>query len=357
MTFLSAIILLGVIIFIHELGHFLSAKMTGVKVLKFSLGFGPKLIGRKVRETEYVISAIPLGGYVKMLGETPDDDELKEEEKPFAFNYQPIWKRFLIIFAGPLFNIVFAVVIFFFTFLNGLPVLLPEVGEVLPDSPAQAAGLQEGDTIVEIQGTAVDQWDTMTAIIHGNPEKPLLFTIERKGETYTKTIIPEKKESKDLFGEAQKIGLIGIKPSGNISIKKDNPFNAAKLSMIRTWEISKLTIVAIVKLIQRVVPMDTIGGPIMIVQMAGEQASRGALSFFIFMAIININLGILNLLPIPILDGGHLLFLGIEGIRGKPLNEKIMSVSQKVGLALILTLMVIVIYNDVLRIITGKTFP
>ena len=356
MTFLSAIILLGVIIFVHELGHFLFAKLTGVKVLKFSLGFGPKLIGKKVRDTEYVISAIPLGGYVKMLGETPDD-ELKEEEKPFAFNYQSIWKRFLIIFAGPLFNVVCAVVIFFFTFLNGLPMLLPEVGEVLSDSPAQGAGLQEGDKIIEIQGTVIDRWDTMTAIIHDNPEKPLLFTIERKGETYSKTIIPEKKESKDLFGEAKEIGLIGIKPSGNVSVKKDSPLNAAKLSILRTWEISKLTVVAIVKLIQRVIPMDTIGGPIMIVQMAGEQASRGALSFFIFMAIININLGILNLLPIPILDGGHLLFLGIEGIRRKPLSEKIISVSQKVGLAILLTLMVIVIYNDVLRIITGKTFP
>jgi regulator of sigma E protease len=356
MTFLSAIILLGIIIFVHELGHFLFAKMTGVKVLKFSLGFGPKLLGKKIRDTEYVISAIPLGGYVKMLGEMPDD-ELKEEEKPFAFNYQSIWKRFLIVFAGPLFNIVFAVIIFFFTFLNGVPVLLPEVGEVLPESPAQGAGLQEGDTIIEIQGTAVDQWDTMTALIHENPGKPLLFTIERKGETYTKTIAPEKKQSEDLFGETKEIGLIGIKPSGNISVKKESLFDAAKLSIVRTWEISTLTIVAIVKLIQRVIPMDTIGGPIMIVQMAGEQASRGALSFFIFMAIININLGILNLLPIPILDGGHLLFLGIEGIRRKPLSEKIISVSQKVGLAIILALMVIVIYNDVIRIITGKTFP
>jgi regulator of sigma E protease len=356
MTLISAIVLLGIIIFIHELGHFLFAKLMGVRVLKFSLGFGPKLIGKKQGDTEYLISAFPLGGYVKMLGETPGD-ELQEEEKPFAYNYQPVWKRFVIVFCGPLFNILFAVVIFYFIFLNGLPVLVPEIGSIMPNTPAEQAGLMEKDKIIRINEQAINQWDEMTEIIHNSPEKQLMLTIQRGEKSIELAIIPEKKNVKDLFGENKEVGLIGIRPSGNTVLRKLNSFEALSGSIVRTWEIAGLTLISIVKLIQRVIPMDTIGGPILIVQMAGEQASRGALSFFLFMAIININLGIINLLPIPILDGGHIVFLGIEALRKKPLSEKVISVSQKIGLALLLALMTVVIYNDVLRLITGKQFP
>ena len=356
MTFLSAVILLGIIIFVHELGHFLFAKMMGVRVLKFSLGFGPKLIGKKYGDTEYVISAIPLGGYVKMLGEIPGE-ELSEDEKPFAYNYQKIWKRFAIVLFGPIFNILFAVTIFFFSFLNGLPILVPEIGGVMPDTPAERAGLMKGDRIVEINGVPMDQWDQMTDIIHKSPEKTLSIKIRRDNAPLQVSIKPAKKTVKDIFGEGKPVGLIGIKPSGDTVIKKENIPNAFADSIVRTGEISVLTLVSIVKLIQRVIPMDTIGGPILIVQMAGEQASKGFLNFFIFMAIININLGVLNLLPIPILDGGHLLFLGIEAIRRKPLSERVIAVSQKIGLAILLTLMAFVIYNDFVRLITGKQLP
>jgi regulator of sigma E protease len=356
MTVISAIILLGIIIFVHELGHFLFAKLTGVKVQKFSLGFGPKLIGKKSGDTEYLLSAIPLGGYVKMLGEVPGE-ELKEEERPFAYNYQPVWKRFVIVFSGPLFNILFAVAIFFFIFIHGMPILVPEVGSVISSSPAEKAGLAVGDRIVGIGGEDIAEWDEMTGIIHESPGTQLDFTIERDGATFEVSIVPEKKTIPDIFGEEREIGLIGIRPSGSTVLKKDSVAGALQNSVLRTWEISSLTLVSIVKLIQRVIPMDTIGGPILIVQMAGEQASRGFLNFFVFMAIININLGILNLLPIPILDGGHILFLGIEAIRKKPMNEKVIAISQKIGLALILTLMFFVIYNDVMRLITGKPFP
>jgi regulator of sigma E protease len=356
MTLLSAIILLGVIVFVHELGHFLFAKLVGVRVLKFSLGFGPKLIGRKYGDTEYLISSVPLGGYVKMFGEEPGE-ELKEEEKPFAYNCQPVWKRFVIVFSGPLFNILFAVIIFFFIFIKGFPVLLPEVGEVLNNSPSARAGIAKGDRIIEINGVIINQWDEMTTVIHNNPGKSLSFKIKRDSSTFTVSITPERKKIKNIFGELKEIGLIGIKPSESTIIKKEDTVSAARDSIIRTWEISVLTVVSIVKLIQRVIPADTIGGPILIVQMAGEQASRGLLNFFLFMAFININLGILNLLPIPILDGGHILFLGIEAIRRKPTNEKIIAIAQRVGLAIILTLMVFALYNDIIRLITGKQFP
>ncbi len=356
MSILSAILLLGVTIFIHELGHFLFAKLLKVRVQKFSLGFGPKIIGKQYGDTEYLISAIPFGGYVKMLGETPEN-ELTEEEKPFAFNFQSLWKRFAIIFAGPFFNIVFAAIIFFFSFLNGLPVLLPEIGAVMLNTPAQNAGLIKGDRIIEIDGKTLSQWDEMTDIIRSSPGKPLNLKIMRGDKTLQMSVTPEKKKIKNLFGEEKEAGLIGIQPSGNTIVKTESVSEAFRDSIVRTVEISELTVVSIVKLVQRVIPMDTVGGPIMIVQMAGEQASRGALNFFIFMAIININLGIVNLFPIPILDGGHILFIGIEAVRKKPLSEKFISISQKVGLAILLTLMVVVIYNDVLRLITGKQFP
>jgi regulator of sigma E protease len=355
-TFLSAIVLLGLIIFVHELGHFLSAKLMGVRVLKFSLGFGPKLIGKKYGDTEYLISSIPLGGYVKMLGES-SGEELQEKEKIFAFNYQPVWKRFIIVFLGPLFNLVFAIVIFFFVFSYGIPVLLPEVGDVLPQSPAERAGLMKGDTVISIDGSQVTQWDEMTKIIHTSPGRSLNLKIKRKSEVVTLSVIPEKKRIQDLFGQGKEVGLIGIKPSGNTFIKKSDLTESLTNAVSRTWEIAVLTMVSIVKLIQRVIPMETIGGPILIVQMAGEQASQGVLNFFVFMAIININLGILNLLPIPILDGGHILFLGIEAVRRKPLEEKFINIAQRVGLALILLIMVFALYNDLIRIISGKTFP
>ncbi len=357
MSILSAIVLLGIIIFVHELGHFLFAKLMHVRVLKFSLGFGPKLLGKKYGDTEYLLSLIPLGGYVKMLGEAPGEEEISEEDKKFAYNYQPVWKRFMIVFCGPLFNLLCAMLIFFFSFLHGIPVLLSEIGSVMTNTPAEKAGLLKGDTIIEIDGVLIHQWDEMTDIIHKNPGKLLNLKVQRDSKNFFLAVTPEIKKVQDIFGEGKEVGLIGIKPSGSTFVRQAGIISAATDSIERTWDISVLTIVSIAKLIQRVIPMDSIGGPVLIVQMAGEQASRGALNFFVFMAIININLGVLNLLPIPVLDGGHLLFLGIEAIRRKPLSEKIISVSQKIGLTVLLTLMAVVIFNDVMRLISGKQFP
>ena len=447
MTFLSAIVLLGILIFVHELGHFLFAKKLGVRVLKFSLGFGPKLIGRKYGDTEYLVSAVPLGGYVKMLGEEPGD-ELKEEDKPFAYNYQPVWKRFLIVFSGPVFNLFFAAVIFFVVFLSGVPVpkpyagkvmenspaaaaglitgdritaingktvsgwddidvsvnesrgekllfkieregkiielhitpekktgknifgentdvmdigimplLYPEVGEVIKNAVAEKAGIKKGDRIIEIEGASIKTWHDMTSIIHASPEKPLRLKIKRDENFLELTVTPEKKTFKYPDGTEKHIGLIGIGPAGNNVIKKYNPIEAASLGAKRTWDMVVLTVVGIVKLIQRIIPADTLGGPIMIFQMAGQQASLGVMNFFLFMAVISINLGVLNLLPIPILDGGHILFLGIEAVRRKPLSEKVMMIAQRIGLAIIIALMVFAFYNDIMRFISGKTFP
>lgn len=356
MTFLYAIVLLGVLIFVHEVGHFMFAKFVRVKVLKFSLGFGPKIIGRKVGETEYQISAVPLGGYVKMLGED-HGDEVAEDDRARAYNAQSVWKRLVIVASGPVFNILFAMMLFIFMFLSGVPILLPEIGEIVSDSPAAKAGLVKGDGIIEINGMAIKYWDDITDIIHKSAGVRLQLKVRRGNEVIDISVTPEKKAVPDIFGEKKEVGIIGVKPSGSVIIEKQSIWGAIIQGVGKTWELSVLTLVSIVKLIQRIIPAETIGGPIMIFQMAGQQAAHGLLNFFTFMAVISINLGILNLLPIPILDGGHMLFLGIEAIRGRPLSDKVVVTAQKAGLAIIIALMFFAFYNDITRIVSGKALP
>lgn len=360
MSIVSAVVLFGFLIFIHELGHFLAAKWSGVKVLKFSLGFGPRLLGKKIGETEYLLSAVPLGGYVKMLGQE-DIGEVEEEadaaERERSFRHQSGAKKALIILAGPLFNILTASVIFFFIFLAGVPTLLPVVGEVMPDTPAAKAALSKGDVIKEVNGAPISQWTDMTAIIRANPHKTLTLNVLRNGEPLQVAITPEIRKVPNIFGEVEEIGVIGITPSGETMMVKEELTGAATGAVLKTWEIIEITIVGIVKLIQRIIPADTIGGPILIFQLAEKQASAGAMSFFLFAAVISINLGILNLLPVPVLDGGHILLLGIEAIKGKPLSETTIMVAQRIGLALLIMLMLFAFYNDIFRIISGKPLP
>ena len=335
MTIISAIVLLGVLIFVHELGHFLVAKWMGVKVEKFSLGFGPKIIGKTVGETEYLLCAVPLGGYVKMLGEDPEV-ELSEAEADRAFNRKAVWRRSLIVFSGPATNLIFAAFLFTLIFMTGVPAFYPRVGEVMVNTPAAAAGLINGDTIIAISDKPVESWEDMTEIIFNSPGRSLLLKVRRGGSTLTVPITPERKKVANIFGEEKERGLIGIKPSGDEFTKRFGPVDSVVMGVSRTWDVSALTVVSIVKLIERIIPANTIGGPIMIVTMAGEQASHGAMSFFLFMALISVNLGVINLFPIPILDGGHLLFFGIEAVRRKPLSERVMGIAQRIGLAFLL---------------------
>ncbi len=362
MTVLWAVLLFGFIIFIHELGHFLAAKRFNVKVLKFSIGFGPKVLSKKIGETEYLLSAVPLGGYVKMLGEDPDDEEtphapLSKEDEARSFKNQSIRKRAAIVFAGPLFNLLTAVLIFFAIYVHGVPALLPIIGEVMPDSPAMRAGLKQGDEIQSINGKVINQWSEMTEIIHKSANKPLQFLVKRDEQTLNLTITPEPKIVKDLFGEDKEVGIIGIKPSDKVTTVQYGLIEASDKALLKTGEIIYLTFVGIVKLIQKIIPADNIGGPILIFQLAEKTASAGVISFLTFAAVISINLGILNLLPIPVLDGGHLLFFAIEAIRKKPLDDRVIAVSQKVGMALIIMLMAFAMYNDIFRIISGSPIP
>lgn len=352
-TIISFVILLGILIFVHEFGHFIFAKRLGVGILKFSLGFGPKLIGKKVGETEYLISALPLGGYVKMIGEDPSEDVSPEDLKR-SFQSQPIPKRTIIVAAGPIFNLLLASVIFSVVFMTGIPVLTSKIGEVSKDSPAASAGIQKGDRILAIDGAPIKRWDEMVAVIQKSAGIKLVLRVEREGSSFDLSIIPEKKASKTIFGEPKEVGMIGVGSGGEFIKEHLSPPKAVIKGFERTIEISVLTVVSIVKLIQRVIPADTLGGPLLIAQLAGEQASAGFINFILFTAIISINLGVLNLIPIPILDGGYLLFFIIEAIRGKPLSIKMRERAQQVGLFIIITLMIFAFYNDIMRFLSGK---
>ncbi len=349
LSVVSVIVLLGVLIFVHELGHFLVAKKAGVGVLKFSLGFGPKLVGKKIGETEYLISLIPLGGYVKLLGET-DDADLPEVDAARAFLKQPVWKRIAIVAAGPIFNILLALVIFCAVNVYGTPVLTTELGEIQENSPAFSSGLRVGDVVTAINDRDVSQWMKMAAIIGESAGKELKVTIRRGGRTQELTVKPALVKARNLFGEEIDSYKIGISPANQTVIYRQNLLQAFLSSGEQTWAITKLTLASIYKMFRGVVSPKTLGGPIMIAQIAGAQVKEGFIPFLLFMALLSINLAVLNFLPIPILDGGHILFYLIEVVTGREIGLKWREVAQQVGFVLLVLLMVFVFFMDIERL-------
>jgi regulator of sigma E protease len=348
-TLLSFIIVLGVLIFFHEFGHFLIARIFGVGVEKFSLGFGPRLIGKKIGRTDYRISVIPLGGYVKMVGEEPDA-EVSPQDLSISFTHKHVLKRMCIVAAGPVFNILLAVIIFFGIFwVSGAMILKPSVGEVREGSPALAAGLKAGDLITAIDGVAVSNWENMTEMIGASNGKTLEIAVRRADADKVFRITPELVPAKNVFGEDIERYIIGISASGDVYTRELNLLQALKESLKQTYTIVELMVIIIGKLITGDISADTIGGPIMIAKMAGDQAKAGVSNLIFFIALISVNLAIINLVPIPILDGGHLLFFLIELIKGRPVNLKIREVAQQIGLFIILLLVILVFYNDIFR--------
>ncbi len=354
-TIVATGIVLGILIFVHELGHFILAKKLGVAVLKFSLGFGPKLIGKKIGETEYQIAVFPLGGFVKPLGEDPQE-QVKEEDRHRSLWAQPIWKRALIIGAGPFFNFFLAVVLFSTINLFGIPYYPSKIGEVSPGLPAEQAGLRKGDTVLSINGEGVKKWDDLSRIIRNSNGKELLLKVKRDHEVLEIQVTPKSSTQKNIFGEETRVFVIGITQPDELLVQKVGPFEAFGKGLSQTWFGIKLTVVSIIKLIERVIPAKTIGGPILIAQMAGEQAKRGLLSLILFTAILSINLGVINLFPIPILDGGHFLFLFLEAILRKPISIRKMEIAQQIGLIFIILLMLFAFYNDLIRLFSPEGF-
>src|SRR4030042_652721 len=345
------IVVLGILIFFHELGHFLLAKAFGVKVLKFSLGFGYKLVGKKWGETEYLISTIPLGGYVKLLGENDEEsEEISPEEAQRAFNHQHILKRIAIVAAGPLFNLLLALFLFWGLYaISGNYVMTTEIGQVREDSPAHKAGLLKGDVIVSVEGQSTESWAEIKSLVKDSAGKGVKVTVQREGRLLSVIVVPEESVEKNLFGEDVKSALIGIVAAGKYQKVEMGVWEALKEGTRKTWEIIALTFLTIVKLFQGVVSIKTLGGPIMIGQLTGQGAQESISYLVPLLAIISINLGILNLLPVPILDGGVILFLLMELIIGKPISIKKRDMAQKLGIFLLAALIVVVTINDLSR--------
>ncbi|HBG05317.1 MAG: RIP metalloprotease RseP [Geobacteraceae bacterium GWC2_58_44] len=353
MSILYAIIALGVLIFIHELGHFIFAKAFGVGVEKFSLGFGPKIFGKKVGETEYLLSALPLGGYVKMVGEG-EDVELAEADRHRSFADKPVLQRIVIVAAGPLFNLLFALVLFIVIYMIGVPAVTTKIGEVVAGKPAARAGMLAGDRITAVNGKPVDRWDSFAKIIMEGKLAPLEVEVQRGQSALKFKMVPESRTTKNIIGDTVTQPVVGVVAAGESVIDHFPPGEAIVRGSTQCWTVIKLTVLSLVRLVERAIPLDNIGGPIMIVKMAGQQAAEGVVNFLAFMALLSVNLGVLNLLPVPILDGGHLAFFVIELIIGRPVSKRAREIAQQVGLVLLISLMMLAFYNDIARMFMGK---
>ncbi|MFQ5328529.1 MAG: RIP metalloprotease RseP [Thermodesulfobacteriota bacterium] len=430
-TVISFVIVLGILIFIHELGHFTVAKLCGVGVEKFSLGFGPKLVGVTRGETEYLISLLPLGGYVKMVGEAPGE-EVSDEVMEKSFTHKSVAKRSAIVAAGPIMNLILMFCLMPIIYMIGIqePAYLSEqplVGYVEKGSAAEESGLRKGDVITAVNGSAITKWEQLKTSIVTSPDAALTLEIARKGETLSMDMkvgssrqtgegvvglyppmapligglskgYPAEKagiksgdrivrigdaeithwaEVQEFIGDATdelpiiveregELVTVQVKPKWNeeskraligVSLLQDN-FITKKYGFIdsigyglkRAWELTVFTFVILKKLFTGDISMKSLGGPIMIAQVAGQAAESGISAILSLMAFLSLQLGILNLLPIPVLDGGHLFFFGIERLRGKPVSERVMIITQQVGMALLLLLMVVVTYNDIRRL-------
>ena len=439
------LIVLGVLVTFHEYGHFLAARWVGVKVLKFSLGFGPKLFSRTVGDTEYLISAIPLGGYVKMFGED-DTEAVSPDQQRESFTHQSLPHKTLIVAAGPGFNFLLTYLIFTGLLASGSPLFVPTfqditpqvqaiipnspaheaglqvgdrilqaddkeistygelsesimqshgrsmtidvlrdgnvktflitpkpkpnsenpdepfyelgieaippvVGGVVPGTPAMKAGLLAGDRILEIDGQVIFTWKQMTEIVRGHPDQPITVKVQRKDHPVSLSVTPAPEEFTADSGEKQIIGKIGIRVQGRSLIMAESLLSAPLEGVIATWKWCELTVVGVYKLLTGEISTKNIGGPVMIASVSGEHAEQGISSLIFLIAILSINLGILNLLPIPILDGGHLFFFACEAILGRPLGERSREVAQQVGLVLLLCIMFYATWNDVSRLL------
>jgi regulator of sigma E protease len=427
MTLIYFLIVIGILVFVHEFGHFIMAKRAGVRVEKFSLGMGPRLFGYKKGDTDYIISALPLGGYVKMAGENPDEESTGA---PDEFPSKTVWQRAKIAAAGSLTNIVLAFLLMPLVFLAGTYAEGPaKVGYVEKGSPAEMAGFQAGDVIEEINGRRINDWTKALSLIAVNPDTNVAVTLDRSGEKKILTLRPEAatelrigssglipdmpaeigrlrpgmpaekagiqagdrilavngstiyhwnqfslmvKESggKDLVLQIDRGGkreerkikpvmdggryVIGVEPTVRLVFKKYGFIESVRMGFTKTIETADLTFITLKKLFTFSLSIKTLGGPVMIAQMSGQAATAGFSAFIALMATISLSLGMLNLLPIPVLDGGMLLFLAIEAVRKKPLSQKVMEISQSIGAALLITLIAVVSYNDVMRLFFSK---
>lgn len=354
---------LTIVVFFHELGHFLVARWAGVKVLTFSLGFGPELFGFNDRHgTRWKVSAIPLGGYVKFFGDeseasTPSAGALQTmtaEERKVSFHHKKVGPRAAIVAAGPIANFLLAIVIFaaLFTFF-GKPSQTARVDSIQENSAAATAGFKPGDVVTAINGDTIESFSEMQRIVSTKAGVPLVFTVKRGDEVVKLNGTPQLREIKDSFGNVHRVGILGITRAtgpGDTVTKPVNPATAVWLGVKETWFVVDRTVAYIGGIFTGRENADQVGGPIRIAQISGQVATIGLSALIHLAAVLSVSIGLLNLFPVPLLDGGHLLFYAIEAVRGKPLSERSQELGFRVGLALVLMLMLFATYNDILHL-------
>ncbi len=351
------VFILTVIVFIHEFGHYFVARRCGVRVEVFSIGFGPELFGWTDRAgTRWKFSVLPLGGYVRMFGESSmpgaegeDAREMTAEERAVSFQEKSLARRVAIVSAGPLANFVLAIVVWAVLFATvGQRVTPPNVGTVQSGSAAEEAGLKPGDLIVSIDDKEIERFSDLQRIISVSPGVPLRVGLRRDGRELTLMVTPKLKEITDVLGNRHEVGLIGVSPAGTAFVRH-GPATAVLKAVQETYRYATLLLEVLGEIISGTRSSKELGGPIGIFQMSGQMAEFGLPTVFWFIAMLSVNLGLINLFPIPVLDGGHLMFYAIEAVRGKPPSERFMEYGFRVGLGLVLTLFVFVTYQDIRR--------
>ncbi len=356
------ILVLSILIFVHEFGHYIVAKLNKVKIEEFSLGFGKKLFSRTDKAgTVWKVCAIPFGGYVKMFGDdsaasTPDNEKLKKmtkAEKAVAFQHKKLYQRFSIVLAGPAFNYLFAVLCFILLFMTfGEQFTKPVISEVRVESAAERAGLKVGDNVLYFNSEKIEKFEDIKRISSLNFGKEMPIIVERNGEEVFLKIIPETMELTNRFGETHKEGIIGVLSTEMEFIKHHNPLNAISQSFKYCNQVMAGTLQALGQMINGTRSGKELGGPLKIAKLSKDFAEQGIASLVYFIGILSVNLALINLFPIPVLDGGHLLFYIIEAVVRRPVPEKIQTICFKVGLALILTLAVVITFNDIKSLIS-----
>ncbi len=353
------LIVLTVLVFVHELGHYLVARRNGVRVEVFSVGFGPELFGFTDRAgTRWKFSAIPFGGYVKMFGDSGAASQPSEavktmtaQERALAFQHKSLGQRAAIVAAGPAANYLFAILALMVLFATaGEPYTPPLIGGIEPGTAAAEAGLREGDRVLDVDGSQIERFEDITRIVQLRPGQTMAILVERSGEQVALTATPRLSVRTDNFGNEHRVGLLGIK-SGPREHRRLDPATAAWRGAVETARLTASMLEAIGQMIVGVRDAEEIGGPIAIAKMSGDVAQLGFDQLLWFMAVLSINLGMINLFPVPMLDGGHLLFYGIEALRGRPLGERAQEWGFRIGLALVLTLMLFATWNDLTKII------
>lgn len=347
---LYALIVFGLLILFHEMGHFTVAKLTGVHVYEFSIGFGPRMAGFRRGETVYNIRSIPLGGFVRMAGMDPEEDQRElsnnatDNISERSFMNKSVPNRIAIIAAGPLMNFILAVLLFALSiFLFGWPTLKNSVGEILPGKPAAQAGIKAGDVITRISGRPVNRWDEIVTVIHNNPRKQISVEVKRDKKTMAFSVTPEQDRESGR-------GLIGIKPSPEPVFEKTGLFGSLKLGVVQTFRILELTKDFIQKMLAKEMPVQ-LSGPVRITYELGKAAKMGFNSLINIAGILSLQIGLFNLLPFPALDGSRIIFLGLEGMRGTPIDPSKENFIHLVGLALLLLLMVVITFQDIVQMI------